>query len=67
MGKLSMPGKKARKYLERDNAVISSPYSRAYRFMMNHGVSSERWGVDGNHFINFAVGITVCHVLSHWN
>jgi len=60
MGKLCMPGKKAKKYLERDGTAISPSYSRAYQFMMDHGMSSEIWGVDGNRFIDFAVGIAVC-------
>jgi len=67
MGKLSVPGKKAKKYIERDGAVISPFYSRAYRFMMDHGVGSEVWEVDGNRFIDFAMCIAVCHVLSRWN
>jgi 4-aminobutyrate aminotransferase len=56
----SLPGPKARQYLERDRAVISGSYPRAYPFMMDHGKGSEVWDVDGNRFIDFAAGIAVC-------
>jgi 4-aminobutyrate aminotransferase len=56
----TIPGKKALKYLERDRAVISPSYSRALPFMMDHGMGSEVWDVDGNRFIDFASGIAVC-------
>jgi len=56
----SLPGPKARQYLERDRAVISGSYPRAYPFMMDHGRGSEVWDVDGNRFVDFAAGIAVC-------
>jgi 4-aminobutyrate aminotransferase len=56
----NVPGEKAREYLERDRAVVSSSYPRAYGFMMDHGKGSEVWDVDGNRYIDFASGIAVC-------
>jgi len=56
----SLPGPKARQYLERDRAVVSGSYPRAYPFIMDHGRGSEAWDVDGNRFIDFAAGIAVC-------
>lgn len=56
----SLPGPKARQYLERDRAVVSGSYPRAYPFVMDHGRGSEVWDVDGNRFIDFAAGLAVC-------
>ncbi len=60
MDVLNVPGKKAKAYLERDRAVVSPSYPRAYPFMMDHGKGSEVWDVDGNRYIDFASGIAVC-------
>ncbi len=60
MKTLSLPGPKARAILERDLAVVSPSYPRAYPFVMDHGRGSEVWDVDGNRFIDFAAGIAVC-------
>jgi 4-aminobutyrate aminotransferase len=60
MDVLNVPGEKAKKYLERDRAVVSPSYPRAYPFMMDHGKGSEVWDVDGNRYIDFASGIAVC-------
>jgi 4-aminobutyrate aminotransferase len=60
MKKHNIPGKKALEYLKRDRAIISPSYSRAHPFMMDHGIGSEVWDVDGNRFIDFASGIGVC-------
>jgi 4-aminobutyrate aminotransferase len=60
MDKPSLPGHKAREYIDRDRKVISPSYSRFYGFMMDHGLGSEVWDVDGNRFIDFAAGIAVC-------
>jgi len=60
MDKLSVPGKKAQAYIKRDNAVISPSYTRVAPFMMDHGVGSEVWDIDGNRFIDLAAGIAVC-------
>ncbi len=60
MKTLSLPGPKARAILERDLAVVSPSYPRAYPFVMDRGRGSEVWDVDGNRFIDFAAGIAVC-------
>jgi len=60
MNPLNVPGTKAKKLLERDHAVISPSYPRAYPFAMDHGKGSEVWDIDGNRFIDFASGIAVC-------
>ncbi|HSB91319.1 MAG TPA: acetyl ornithine aminotransferase family protein [Anaerolineales bacterium] len=56
----TLPGPKARAYLERDRAVISPSYPRSTPFVMDHGRGSEVWDVDGNRFLDFAAGIAVC-------
>jgi 4-aminobutyrate aminotransferase len=56
---LSVPGPKAREILERDRVVISPSYARDYPFVMDHGLGSEVWDVDGNRFVDFAAGIAV--------
>jgi 4-aminobutyrate aminotransferase len=45
-----LPGPKAKAIIERDSAVISPSYARAYPFVMDHGKGTEVWDVDGNHF-----------------
>ncbi len=59
MQRLNVPGPKARKYIERDEAVISPSYPRGYPFVMDHGKGSQVWDVDGNRFLDFAAGIAV--------
>jgi 4-aminobutyrate aminotransferase len=54
-----LPGPKAKAIIERDSAVISPSYPRAYSFVMDHGKGSDVWDVDGNHFLDFASGIAV--------
>src|SRR5512136_1911692 len=54
-----LPGPKAKAIIERDSAVISPSYARAYPFVMDHGHGSDVWDVDGNHFLDFAAGIAV--------
>jgi 4-aminobutyrate aminotransferase len=56
---LKLPGPNARKIVERDHFVISPSYPRSYPFVMDHGLGSEVWDVDGNHFLDFAAGIAV--------
>ena len=56
---LNLPGPKARSIIERDQAVISASYPRAYPFVMDHGKGCEVWDVDGNRFLDFAAGIAV--------
>ena len=52
-------GSKALSLIERDHRVVSSSYPRAYPFVMDHGMGSEVWDVDGNRFLDFAAGIAV--------
>lgn len=59
MRTLNVPGPKARSLIERDQAVISPSYPRGYSFVMDHGLGSEVWDVDGNRFLDFAAGIAV--------
>ncbi len=59
MQTLKLPGPKARALVERDQAVISPSYPRGYPFVMDHGLGSEVWDVDGNRFLDFAAGIAV--------
>jgi 4-aminobutyrate aminotransferase len=54
-----LPGPKAKAIIERDSAVISPSYARAYPFVMDHGKGSDVWDVDGHHFLDFAAGIAV--------
>lgn len=54
-----LPGPKAKAIIERDSAVISPSYARAYPFVMDHGKGTDVWDVDGNHFLDFAAGIAV--------
>jgi 4-aminobutyrate aminotransferase len=56
---LKLPGPKAREMIERDQAVISPSYPRGYPFVMDHGLGTEVWDVDGNRFLDFAAGIAV--------
>jgi 4-aminobutyrate aminotransferase len=56
---LNVPGPKAQKLIERDQAVISPSYPRGYPFVMDYGRGSEVWDVDGNRFLDFAAGIAV--------
>ena len=60
MKKLSVPGKKCRKLIERDRAVISQSYTRPYDFVMDRGLGSEVWDVDGHRFLDLCAGIGVC-------
>lgn len=56
---MQLPGPKARALIERDHAVISPSYPRAYPFAMDYGKGCEVWDVDGNRFLDFAAGIAV--------
>lgn len=59
MAPLLLPGKQARAWIDRDQAVISPSYPRGYPFVMDHGRGCEVWDVDGNRFLDFAAGIAV--------
>jgi len=56
---MNVPGPKARALLERDRAVISPSYARAYPLVIDHGRGCQVWDVDGNQFLDFAAGIAV--------
>lgn len=60
MGKSNIPGARARGILDRDNAVVSQSYPRAYPLVMDHGKDCEVWDVDGNRYIDLVSGIAVC-------
>lgn len=59
MEPMKLPGPKAQKMIERDQAVISSSYARAYPFAMDYGKGAEVWDVDSNRFLDFMGGIAV--------
>ncbi len=59
MKPLKLPGPKAKAIIDRDHAHISASYPRGYPFVMDHGVGTEVWDVDGNRFLDFAAGIAV--------
>lgn len=59
MHAMNVPGPKAREILERDRAVISPSYPRAYPFVMERGRGTEVWDVDGNRYLDFVAGIAV--------
>ena len=56
----TLPGTKAQQIMDRDRLVVSPSYPRAAPFVMDHGLGSEVWDVDGNRFVDFAAGIGVC-------
>lgn len=55
-----LPGPKSRAIIERDEAVMSSSYTRDYPFVMDRGEGCIVWDVDGNRFLDMAAGIAVC-------
>jgi 4-aminobutyrate aminotransferase len=55
----NLPGPKSRAIIKRDQDVISHSYPRGYPFVMDHGLGTEVWDVDGNRFLDFAAGIAV--------
>jgi 4-aminobutyrate aminotransferase len=59
MKPMQLPGPRARAIIKRDQAVISPSYPRGYPFVMDHGLGTEVWDVDGNRFLDFAAGIAV--------
>lgn len=64
--KITIPGKKASQWIERDHKIISSSYPREYDFVIERGEGSVAWDVDGNKYIDFMSGIGVlstghCH------
>jgi 4-aminobutyrate aminotransferase len=59
MEPMTLPGPNARALIKRDSSVVSPSYARPYAFVMDHGVGSEVWDVDGNRFLDFMAGIAV--------
>lgn len=59
MSQLNVPGPKAKQLIERDKRVISPSYPRGYPFVMDHGIGTQVWDVDGNRYLDFSAGIAV--------
>jgi 4-aminobutyrate aminotransferase len=57
--KTSLPGPKAKAIIDRDRAVVSPSYTRAYPFVMGRGSGAVVEDVDGNVFLDCAAGIAV--------
>ncbi len=55
----AVPGPKARRIIERDQAVVSPSYTRCYPLVMERGEGAIAEDVDGNRFLDFAAGIAV--------
>jgi 4-aminobutyrate aminotransferase len=60
--KVTPPGPKARKIVERDAAVISPSFGRAYPLVIERGEGNIVIDVDGNEFIDMNAGLAVCSV-----
>jgi 4-aminobutyrate aminotransferase len=60
--KVTPPGPKAKKIVERDSAVISPSFGRAYPLVIERGEGSIVVDVDGNEFIDMNAGLAVCSV-----
>jgi 4-aminobutyrate aminotransferase len=57
--KTALPGPKAKAIIERDRAVVSPSYTRAYPFVMERGSGAVVEDVDGNVFLDCTAGIAV--------
>jgi 4-aminobutyrate aminotransferase len=60
--KVTPPGPKAKKIVERDAAVISPSFGRAYPLVIQRGEGNIVIDVDGNEFIDMNAGLAVCSV-----
>lgn len=60
--KVTPPGPKAKKIVERDAAVISPSFGRAYPLVIERGEGNIVIDVDGNEFIDMNAGLAVCNV-----
>jgi len=56
------PGPKARGIVERDHALISPSFGRAYPLVIKSGLGSIITDVDGNEFIDMNAGLAVCSI-----
>jgi 4-aminobutyrate aminotransferase len=54
-----LPGPKARAWVKRDQAAISTSYTRAYPLVVSRGKGAELTDVDGNVFLDMNAGIAV--------
>lgn len=62
----SLPGPRARAWIERDREVLSPSYTRTYPLVVERGEGATVVDVDGNRFVDFSAGIAVvatghCH------
>ncbi len=55
----TLPGPKAKAWVDRDRATISSSYTRAYPLVVQEGKGAELTDVDGNVFLDMNAGIAV--------
>jgi 4-aminobutyrate aminotransferase len=55
----SLPGPKAKAWVARDKAAISTSYTRSYPLVVSHGQGVELTDVDGNVFLDLNAGIAV--------
>lgn len=60
--KVTPPGPKARKIVDRDAAVISPSFGRAYPLVVESAEGNIVKDVDGNEFIDMNAGLAVCSV-----
>ena len=56
------PGPKAREIVERDHAIISPSFGRAYPLVVKSGRGCIITDVDGNEYIDLNAGLAVCNV-----
>jgi 4-aminobutyrate aminotransferase len=54
-----LPGPRAKAIIERDQAVLSTSYTRSYPLVIRRGEGATVEDVDGNRFLDFAAGIAV--------
>ncbi|HKG22299.1 MAG TPA: aminotransferase class III-fold pyridoxal phosphate-dependent enzyme, partial [Blastocatellia bacterium] len=57
--KTSLPGPKAKEFLEKDEMYISPSYTRSYPLVMKRGYGALIEDVDGNTFLDFNAGVAV--------
>ncbi len=62
----SLPGEKAKAWIERDRTTISPSYTRDYPAVIERGSGCTVWDVDGNAYLDVSAGIAVtatghCH------
>lgn len=57
--KTALPGPKAQAIIATDKGAMTTSAAREYPFVIDHGVGSWLWDVDGNRFLDFMSGIAV--------